>query len=62
MSGEIIEVYPNDYPTPSVLIFGKTTSEQIIHVVMGCSTEYIHLITAYYPTELKFYKDLKTRR
>ena len=60
--GEIIESYPNNYPSPSVLIFGFNMTGKVIHVVCGCSSHYIHLITAYYPTELVFMEDLKTRR
>lgn len=33
MTGEIIEQYPDDFPFPSCLIFGKTINGKILHVV-----------------------------
>ena len=62
MTGEIIELYPDDYPYPSCLILGVTTSNKHLHVVCGCNGEIITIITAYYPTADKFESDLKTRK
>ncbi len=62
MNGEIIEEYPEDFPNPSALIFGKTLQEKIIHVVCGIDESFLYLITAYIPTTEKFFEDLKTRR
>ena len=62
LSGEIIENYPNDYPFPSCLIFGYTINNKILHVVVGNNNKVLYIITAYYPDNIKFYDDLKTRR
>ena len=62
LNGEIIEDYPDDFPNPSCLIFGKTVEGKILHTVVGCDTEYIYIITAYYPSEDRFEPDMKTRR
>ena len=62
MTGEIIEAYDDDYPAPSALIMGMTLSGAICHVVCGLSTSFAHVITAYYPSLMKFEADLKTRR
>lgn len=60
--GEIIEDYPDDYPHPSCLIFGYTVNEKVLHVVVGTYEESIYIITAYFPNNVKFEDDLKTRR
>ena len=62
MNGEIIEEYPNDYPYPSVLIFGYKLNGRIIHVVCGFNGETLYFITAYEPDTEKFMEDLRTRR
>ena len=62
LSGEIIENYPNDYPFPNCLIFGYTINNKILHVVVGNNNKVLYIITAYYPDNIKFYDDLKTRR
>ena len=54
--GEIIEEYPDHWLNPAALIFNS-----IIHVVVGVD-EFVHIVTAYYPTLDKFEPDLKTRR
>ena len=33
MTGEIIEQYPDDFPFPSCLVFGKSVNGKILHVV-----------------------------
>ena len=62
MNGEIIEEYPEDFPHPSALIFGKNLQERILHVVCGIDENCLYLITAYYPSTEKFFEDLRTRR
>ena len=62
MTGEIIEEYPEDFPHPSALIFGKSLQEKIIHVVCGIDENFLYVIIVYYPTTEKFFEDLKTRR
>ena len=62
VTGEIIEDYPDDYPNPSCLIFGYNISGQILHIVAGCDSINVYIITAYYPDTNKFENDLKTRR
>lgn len=62
INGEIIEEYPDDYPYPSALIFGRKITGEIIHVVCGIDEEKIYFITAYEPTTEKFMEDLRTRR
>lgn len=61
-TGEIIEIYPNDFPHPSCLIYGKTIKDVTLHVVVGTDNERIFIITAYYPSTIKFENDLKTRK
>lgn len=62
MSGEIIEDYPSDHPFPSCLVFGYSISGTILHVVVGNADDEIYIITVYYPDNIKFNDDLKTRR
>ena len=62
MTGEIIEQYENDFPNPSCLILGMELNKRYIHVVCGTDTEYLWIITAYYPSEDKWQKDMKTRK
>jgi len=33
INGKIIENYPDDEPYPSCLIYGKTTSNRVLHIV-----------------------------
>ena len=35
MNREIIEQYPEDFPFPSCLVFGFSSKNEIIHVVMS---------------------------
>lgn len=60
--GEIIEDYPDDFPHPSCLIYGKAEDNRVIHVVAGFDGETVYIITAYEPNTDKFEEDLKTRR
>ena len=61
-NGEIIENYPDDFPYPSCLIYGKCTDGRIIHIVAGSDGEVLYIITSYIPNVIKFEDDLKTRR
>ena len=62
LNGEIIEEYPNDYPNPSLLIFGYTLENKALHVVVGFDDNFVYLVTSYFPTTEKFESNLKTRR
>ena len=62
MTGEIIEQYPDDFPFPSCLIFGKTINGKILHVVASDEGTGSRIITAYFPDNIKLGDDLKTRR
>ena len=61
-SGEIIEQYENDKPFPSCLLLGKTNQDKYIHIVASIDTEFLYIITAYYPDENEWEIDLKTRK
>ncbi len=61
-NGEIIEQYEDDKPFPSCLILGIAINNKYIHVVVSSDGDFIHLITAYYPSTEKFENDLKTRK
>ena len=61
-NGEIIEQYPEDFPFPSCLIYGKDAQNQVIHVCMSDEGNSSRIITAYYPDPDKWEEDLKTRR
>lgn len=62
MTGEIIEQYPDDFPFPSCLIFGQSMNGKILHVVASDEGTGSRIITAYFPDNIKFEDDLKTRR
>ena len=62
LNGEIIEEYQNDYPYPSCLVYGMNIKNEIIHVVCGANEKEPWIITAYYPDNIKWKSDLKTRR
>ncbi|GHV32498.1 hypothetical protein FACS18949_03600 [Clostridia bacterium] len=57
MNGEIIEQYPEDYPSPSCLIFFED-----LHVVCGTNGEFLWLVTAYRPDPVRWESDNKTRK
>jgi len=60
--GEIIENYETDVPFESALFF--YVDSKPIHVVASLDelTQTIYIITAYVPSIIHFYDDLKTRR
>lgn len=60
--GEIIKQYEDDKPFPSCLILGTAVNDRYIHVVVSHDTEFIYLITAYYPDEQNWEPDFKTRK
>lgn len=64
MNGDIIEVYPNDKPFISCLVFGYTIDNKPLHVVCSYSDDYLYIITVYEPNKNKLVweNDLKTRR
>lgn len=62
LNGEIIEEYQNDYPYPSCLVYGLNIKNDVIHVVCGANDKELWIITAYYPDNIKWKSDLKTRR
>lgn len=61
-TGEIIEEYPDDFPHPSCLVFGRTAVNAVLHVVAGISCETLFIITAYFPDTKRFESNLRTRR
>ncbi len=62
LNGEIIEEYEDDYPYPSCLVYGVNLNNEVIHVVCGLNKEELWIITAYYPDNIKWHDDLKTRK
>ncbi|WP_026393520.1 DUF4258 domain-containing protein [Acetobacterium malicum] len=62
MTGEIIEDYPDDFPTPSCLILGYITPDTSLHVVIASNGESAKIVTAYYPDKDKWESDMKTRK
>lgn len=61
-TGEIIEQYEDDKPFPSCLISGYSENKGVLHVVLSMDSNYIYIITAYFPDLIKWNEDLKTRR
>ena len=62
LNGNIIEEYENDYPHPSCLVYGINLNNQILHVVCGTNGDELWIITAYYPDNIKWEDDMKTRK
>ena len=62
LSGEVIEDYPDAYPTPSCLVLGCTVGGKRLHVVCGILDDMAVIITAYQPDDRKWQLDGKTRR
>jgi hypothetical protein len=62
-SGEVIEDYPNAFPFPAKLLFGRC-HRRPIHVVAAenKNRQQVIIITAYEPTLDKWEADMKTRR
>lgn len=62
LNGEIIEEYENDYPYPSCLVYGINLNNEVLHIVCGLNEIELWIITAYYPDNIEWEKDLKTRK
>ena len=62
LNGNIIEEYENNYPHPSCLVYGINLNNQILHVVCGTNGDELWIITAYYPDNIKWEDDMKTRK
>lgn len=62
LNGEIIEEYESDYPYPSYLVYGINLNNEVLHVVCGVNKTELWIITAYYPDNIKWENDLKTRK
>jgi hypothetical protein len=61
MTGDIIEQDLDDYPHPSILIYGHT-GDKPLHVAIGVDDDLLWLITAYYPSLKVWETDYKTRK
>ncbi|WP_456475866.1 DUF4258 domain-containing protein [Candidatus Pyrohabitans sp.] len=63
LHGEIIEEYPDDFPFPSCLIFGRDQQDRAIHSVWAYAEKYkiAILITAYVP-DANRWTDYKWRK
>lgn len=61
-TGEIVEMYPEDYPNPSCLVLGLTLTKKPLHVIVGIENGFLWLITAYFPDTTKWHSDFKTRK
>ena len=62
LNGEIIEVYESDYPYPSCLVYGINLNNKVLHIVCGSNEKELWIITAYYPDNVEWEDDMKTRR
>lgn len=62
MTGEIIEVYPEDYPYPSCLVLCTEVSGAPLHVVCGFAPDRLWIITAYRPDLAEWETDYRTRK
>ncbi len=60
---ELVEEYPEDMPYPSALFLGWVEGKAI-HIVASFDeeTSRVFLITTYYPDEVHFENDRKTRK
>ena len=63
LNGKIIEIYPEDEPYPSCLIYGKTSENRPLHIVCAYSEEpgLAVVITVYQPNPEKWI-DFERRR
>ena len=62
MTGKIIEEYMADYPYPSCLVLGFNVNGQHLHSVIGVGSDFLWLITAYYPNIEIWENDFKVRK
>ncbi len=61
-TGEIMKQYEDDKPLPSCLILGFSVKSEYIHIVVSCDTDFIYLITAYFPDPDIWEADFKARK
>lgn len=61
-TGEIIKQYEDDKPLPSCLVLGLSVKTEYIHIVVSCDTDFVYLITAYFPDPDIWEDDFKTRK
>lgn len=61
-TGRIIEEYPDDTPFPSCLVLGKACKGSPLHVVISRDSDFIYVITAYYPDPDKWDTTFSCRR
>lgn len=61
-TGEIITQYPDDKPLASCLILGFSLKTEYIHIVVSCDTDFIYLITAYFPDPDVWESNFKARK
>ena len=62
LNGEIIEEYEDSYPHPSCLVYGINLNNKVLHIVCGSNGEELWIITAYYPDNIEWERDFKTRK
>ena len=62
LNGEIIEEYEDSYPYPSCLVYGINLNNKVLHIVCGSNGEELWIITAYYPDNIEWERNLKTRK
>ena len=62
MSGEVIEVYPEDRPYPSCLMLQAESEPLHVVAAVDALAEVCHIITAYRPDLEHFEPDWKTRK
>ena len=62
LNGEIIEEYEDSYPYPSCLVYGINLNNKVLHIVCGSNGEELWIITAYYPDNIEWEGDFKTRK
>ena len=62
LNGEIIEEYENDYPHPSCLVYGINSKSKVLHIVCGFDEQKLWIITVYYPDNIQWEDNFKTRR
>jgi hypothetical protein len=60
--GEIIEEYVDGSPHPGCLVLGKTLDGKPLHCVVGVGDGYVWFVTSYYPNNIKWERDNKTRK
>jgi len=59
--GEVIEVYPDDFPCPSVLVLGYSNKHPL-HVVIGYCDDHVRIITVYRPDEESWIEHKKRKK